>query len=75
MADTWMPRERWEALVRGEDCPLCKEVAATEKAGDYGYTITDLKFSRLRLNANQYVVGYCVLICHKHMNPISFFPE
>ena len=21
----WMPRERWDALVRGEDCSLCVE--------------------------------------------------
>lgn len=19
----WMPREQWDALVRGEDCPAC----------------------------------------------------
>ena len=24
----WMPREQWEALVRGEQCPLCAEMTS-----------------------------------------------
>jgi hypothetical protein len=27
--DGWMPREKWDALVRGEGCPLCVEVASS----------------------------------------------
>lgn len=64
---TWMPRERWDALVRGEGCPLCDAVAATKMADQYGYTVADLDLSRLRLAANQFVPGYCVLICKKHV--------
>ncbi len=33
-ARTWMPRERWDALVRGEGCPFCPAVAATEPADE-----------------------------------------
>ncbi len=63
----WMARERWEALVRGEDCPLCAACQSTEPVNRYGYTIADLRISRLRLARNQYVGGYCVLICTKHV--------
>lgn len=64
---TWMPRERWEALVRGEDCPLCAAVAASAPADAHGHTIADLGLSRLRLAANQFARGYCVLICARHV--------
>lgn len=63
----WMPREQWDALVHGEGCPACAEVAATEPVNEHGFFIADLDFSRLRLAANQYVVGYCVLLCHRHV--------
>jgi diadenosine tetraphosphate (Ap4A) HIT family hydrolase len=63
----WMPRERWDALVRGEDCPLCGAVAASAAVDAYGVTIADLGLSRLRLAANQFSPGYCVLICARHV--------
>lgn len=66
MAD-WMPRDRWDALVRGEDCPLCGALAAPESLDAYGLTIADLACSRLRLAANQFSPGYCVLICARHV--------
>jgi diadenosine tetraphosphate (Ap4A) HIT family hydrolase len=59
----WMPREKWDALVRGENCPLCAVITAGDTA-DY---IADLSISRLILAKNQYVKGYCLLICHKHV--------
>ena len=64
---TWMPRERWDALVRGEDCPLCATARSTDAPDEYGYTIADLRLSRLRLASNQFVPGYCVLICTRHV--------
>ena len=63
----WMPRERWTALVRGEDCPLCEECRSAERVNEYGYTVADLRLSRLRLAANQLPPGYCVLICTRHV--------
>lgn len=65
--DAWMPRARWDALVRGEGCPLCEELASTLPANHHGHTIVDLRNSRLRLAANQSVPGYCVLICRRHV--------
>jgi diadenosine tetraphosphate (Ap4A) HIT family hydrolase len=64
---TWMPRERWDALVRGEGCPLCLELAADVRVNEYGTTVADLEVSRLRLAANQSVPGYCVLISARHV--------
>ena len=76
LAKEWMPRDEWDALVRGDDCPLCAEVAGVAPANEYGYTIADLAMSRLRLAANQWVPGYCVLICHKHARePFELSPE
>ena len=63
----WMPRERWDALVRGEDCPLCADMMSTEREDAHGYFVADLSFTRLRLAADQHVPGYCVLICRKHV--------
>ena len=71
----WMPREQWDALVRGENCPLCNEVASANAANEYGYTIADLAFSRLRLAANQFVAGYCVLVCKKHVKELYDLAE
>ena len=66
MVDAWMPREKWDALVRGEGCPLCAELTREDES-EYGYDVADLQISRLRLEKNQYVKGYCVLICHKYV--------
>lgn len=62
-----MPRDQWDALVRGEGCPACAEVTSSEPENEHGFYVTDLELSRLRLAANQFVTGYCVLICHRHV--------
>lgn len=64
---SWMSRDVWDALIRGEDCPLCAEVQSTHVENEHGLTIADLRISRLRLARNQYVKGYCVLICRQHV--------
>jgi diadenosine tetraphosphate (Ap4A) HIT family hydrolase len=63
----WMPLDQWNALVGGEGCPLCTEIASTKIADEYGYTVADLNMGRLRLGARQFALGYCVLICKKHV--------
>lgn len=76
MPQTWMPLEKWDALVRGENCPLCAECRSGESSNAYGYTIADLRLSRLRLAANQFPPGYCVLICTQHVRePYHLSPE
>jgi diadenosine tetraphosphate (Ap4A) HIT family hydrolase len=63
----WMPIEQWNALVRGDGCPLCAEVESGEPANQHGYFVATLDASRLRLQMNQYVSGYCVLISTIHV--------
>ena len=75
MTDIWMPREKWDALVRSKGCKFCAEVISRQVSDNYGYTIADLSFSRLRLCKNQYVHGYCVLICHKHVREPYELPQ
>ncbi len=29
--DRWMPRERWDSLVRGENCAICADMGSVEK--------------------------------------------
>jgi diadenosine tetraphosphate (Ap4A) HIT family hydrolase len=62
-----MARELWDAQVRGENCPLCAEVASEVERNDEGYVVADLWLSRLRLVANQWVPGYSVLVCAQHV--------
>jgi ADP-ribose pyrophosphatase YjhB (NUDIX family) len=64
---SWMPRERWQALVRGEDCPLCAELAEPDQANPHGFPVAELGMSRLRLAAIQALPGYCALICRRHV--------
>jgi diadenosine tetraphosphate (Ap4A) HIT family hydrolase len=75
MASQWMPRERWDALLRGEECPVCAEVATNEPANDDGYTVADLAMSRLRLSIHQSLPGYCVLLCKIHVREPYELPD
>src|SRR2546423_640790 len=62
----WMPRSRWEELVRGEGCPVCRNLQTNGLVDEEGFTIADLGITRLRLMRNQFVAGYCVLACREH---------
>ena len=63
----WMPREQWDALVKGATCPICPTLASQVLSPDFGYLIADLSLSRFILLANQYIPGYCILTCSKHV--------
>lgn len=76
--DAWMPRDQWEQLVTGgvEECPLCKAIAQPKAVDEYGFTVAYLPSSVLRLVRNQWVPGYCVLICNNHARePFELLPE
>jgi len=66
MAEDWKT-ENWDALVSGENCPVCRLIQLDNTEDEHGIVIGDLSFSRLFLQKNQYVQGYCVLICHRHV--------
>jgi diadenosine tetraphosphate (Ap4A) HIT family hydrolase len=65
--EAWAPPEEWDALVRGDGCPLCGAVASDAVADAHGHTVADLRLSRLRLASNQSSPGYCILICARHV--------
>jgi hypothetical protein len=44
----WMPEDKWNALKRGENCPLCAKVASDELVDPYGHTVGWLSVSLLR---------------------------
>lgn len=71
----WMPRERWNALVRGEGVPLCAELASGAAETEHDRTVADLRLSRLRLAANQWVPGYRVLVCAVHVREPYELPK
>lgn len=66
----WMPREQWEALVRGENCAFCRQLAQEGDFDGYGFTVADLHVSRLRLTKNQYIHGECVLTYKHHVKEL-----
>ena len=35
-------RPAWDALVRGEGCPLCRDLPKTDRSDQWGYTVADL---------------------------------
>jgi diadenosine tetraphosphate (Ap4A) HIT family hydrolase len=75
MSEKWMPREKWNALVMGENCPLCAFVKAPGADNEFNYFIADLSISRLVLVKNQYVKGYCELVCFKHVREPYELPQ
>jgi diadenosine tetraphosphate (Ap4A) HIT family hydrolase len=63
----WMPLDRWDALVRGEHRPACVEVTGVGRDNAEGYFVTDLAATRLRLQREQHVPGWCDLLLRRHV--------
>jgi diadenosine tetraphosphate (Ap4A) HIT family hydrolase len=66
MAANWKPNN-WEVLVRGDQCPVCDLIQIPDHKDAHLLPIADLSFSRLCLAKNQFVPGYCVLLCRTHV--------
>ena len=75
MTNHWIPRSKWDALIRGENCPLCDTVRGDGADNEFNYFITDLSMGRLVLDKNQYVKGYSLLICFKHVREPYELPQ
>ncbi len=72
----WMPREQWDALRRGQGCPLCSALISTERIDAYGCTVIDLPGGRLRLNTAPETPGQCTFICKQHVcEPYHLSPD
>ena len=59
--------ENWDLLISGEECPVCDLIRSDAKEDEHLLEICDLSLSRLYLAKNQFVKGYCVLICNQHV--------
>lgn len=72
----WMPLSQWDRLVTGgeENCPMCAAIKYPQDVDEYGITILEMPAGRLRLSANQYAPGYCVLICNMHAREFYELP-
>ena len=66
MGQSWKA-DNWDALIRGENCPVCDLIRFDKAEDEHGIAVGDLSCSRLFLAKNQYVQGYCVLMCHRHV--------
>ena len=66
MSENWKSKN-WDSLISGESCPVCKLVRADKQEDEHLIRICDLTFGRLYLAKNQFVQGYCVLTCHRHV--------
>jgi diadenosine tetraphosphate (Ap4A) HIT family hydrolase len=75
MPNLWPTREKWSALLRGEGCPLCEAVKPNGIDKGFSHFVADLSMGRLFLHNNQYVKGYCGLICLKHVREPYELPQ
>lgn len=77
MSNTWMPRADWNKMVSGDN-PLVRYANAPYEdviETEFGYTVADLERSRLQLERNQYVRGYCVLVAKKSVRELHEMRE
>jgi diadenosine tetraphosphate (Ap4A) HIT family hydrolase len=72
----WTPRERWEALVAGTDCPMCERIASGVTETPFGYLIATFELGQLWFQRNQAARGYCLLISRQHVTePYRLSPD
>ncbi len=68
----WMARDKWDALVAGEPCPICADVKQPQS--DFGFLVAQLEVANLILPKNQYARGYCLLTYREHATEIHLLP-
>jgi diadenosine tetraphosphate (Ap4A) HIT family hydrolase len=66
MPENWKSKN-WDALISGELCPVCDLIRSDAHEDEHLLQIFDLTLSQLYLAKNQFVKGYCVLICRRHV--------
>lgn len=63
----WIPRDQWDALWRGDGCPLCQTIAAADLLDAFGRTVRDLPTGRVRLSRYPDTPGHCIFIYRHHV--------
>jgi diadenosine tetraphosphate (Ap4A) HIT family hydrolase len=66
MTGNWKSKD-WGSLISGDLCPVCDLLRSEAHEDEHLIHICDLSFSQLYLAKNQFVKGYCVLICLRHV--------
>ena len=74
MTKNWKSKN-WDSWISGESCPLCDQIRWDKNEDEHLVQVCDLTFSRLYLAKNQFVKGYCVLICHRHVIELYELPN
>ncbi len=75
MPHPWPAKENWDALLMGKDCPLCACLKPGGVEKGFSHFVADLSMGRLLLHRNQYIKGYCGLICFKHVREPYELPQ
>jgi len=76
MQDQWDTPQEWAARRNTKNCPMCANLRSEGREDEYGFTVADMERSVLRLQRNQRVRGYCVLIAKKHhIEPFDMYPQ
>ena len=65
---TWMPPDQWARLKSGEGCVICTDAHLDENP--FGYLVTELQFSFVRLAKNQYVRGWTNVTLKRHASEL-----
>ncbi len=64
----WLPPEIWEPLKRGEHCPMCADMHLDENP--HSYLVAELSQSFVRLPRNQYLRGWTIVACKRHVSEL-----
>ncbi|MFN8491841.1 MAG: HIT family protein [Caldilineaceae bacterium] len=64
----WTPQPAWEALKQGLDCPMCANIHLVENV--HSFLVAKLPQSFVRLPKNQYMRGWTLVACKRHVNEL-----
>jgi ATP adenylyltransferase len=65
---TWKNPEKWEAMKRGDECPMCSDIFLEENK--HSFLIAELEYSYVRFPKNQYYKGWVVVFFKRHANEL-----
>jgi diadenosine tetraphosphate (Ap4A) HIT family hydrolase len=65
---SWKNKEKWQAMISGEDCPMCKDISLEENP--FSYLVSELSASYVRLPKNQDIHGRVLVALKRHANEL-----
>lgn len=61
---TWQDPEKWAKMINGDSCPMCADIHLQENK--FGYLVTELEQSYVRLQKNQHYHGWVIVFLKRH---------